>query len=78
MYHFNIKEGAIVGKGAKYGLLTTHTGDDSARTTLPLPEEIMFGNEPLYTKWILPAVEELMKNPPPVMETTPKPTPNQT
>jgi hypothetical protein len=78
MYHFNIKEGAIVGKGAKYGLLTTHTGDDSARTTLPLPEEIMFGNEPLYTKWILPAVEERMKNPPPVMETTPKPTPNQT
>lgn len=77
MYHFNIKEGAIVGKGAKYALLTTHTGDDSARTTLPLDEEIIFGNDPLYKKWILPAIEKRMKNPPPVMSKETETTQNQ-
>ncbi len=79
MYHFNIKQGAIVGKGAKYALLTTHTGDDSARTTLPLDEEIVFGNDPLYDKWIKPAIERQLKNPPPVMakETIPFPVKNE-
>jgi hypothetical protein len=39
--------------------LTTHTGDDFARSSLDLPNEIVFGNEPLYDKWIRPAIEVL-------------------
>jgi len=59
VYHFNIKTGAIVGAGGKYALKTTHTGDDFARTSLPLEQEIEFGNEPLYDKWLLPAINKM-------------------
>ena len=59
VYHFNIKQGAIVGRGGQYALKTTHTGDDFARTSLPLDDEIIFGNEPLYDKWIKPAIEKM-------------------
>lgn len=59
VYHFNIKTGAIVGSGGKYTCLTQHTGDDFARTTLPLPNEITFGDEPLYEKYLLPAINKM-------------------
>ena len=60
VYHFNRK-------GGKYGMLTQHTGDDFARTTLPLAEEIMFGDEAMYDKYILPGITK-MKEPVKVTE----------
>lgn len=60
-YHFRVKSDIDVSKGGSYGLLTTHVGEDFARTTLPLPKEIEFGNDPLYDKWILPAIQSLNK-----------------
>jgi hypothetical protein len=59
VYHFNIKPGFREGAGGSYSLLTTHTGDDFARTALPLPNEIIFNDDSLYTKWIEPAIKEL-------------------
>lgn len=59
VYHFNIKAGPIVGKGEKYALFTQHMGDDFARSSLGLDEEIVFGNEPLYDKWIKPAIDKM-------------------
>ena len=62
VYHFNVKTGGgFQGGGGtgKYALLTEHTGDDFARTSLNLPTEIEFGNEPLYDKWIKPAIATL-------------------
>ena len=59
IYHFNIKTDIDMSKGAQYALFTVHTGDDFARTSLPLPPEIVFGNDPLYPKWIEPAIRQL-------------------
>lgn len=63
VYHFNIKKGFDVSQGGSYSLLTTHTGDDFARTTLPLPTEIEFKDDPLYDKWIQPAINKLKEKP---------------
>jgi hypothetical protein len=60
IYHFNIKRD-ITGAGGKYTCLTQHTGDDFARTALPLDNEIIFGDKPLYNDWIKPAIEKLKK-----------------
>lgn len=66
VYHFNIEKGWVEGGGGgNYALLTEHTGDDFARTALPLPKKIVFGNDPLYSKYIVPAIAELKKEPPP-------------
>jgi hypothetical protein len=62
VYHFNIKSSFSVGGGGSYSLLTTHTGDDFARTALPLPSEIIFNNEPIYDNYILPAMNELKED----------------
>jgi hypothetical protein len=59
VYHFNIKTGIDTTQGGQYALKTTHTGDDFARTALPLPEEIVFGSDPLYDKWIKPAIDQM-------------------
>ncbi len=59
VYHFNIDRGMEAGGEGSYALLTTHTGDDYARTSLPLPKKIVFGNEPLYSKYIVPAITSL-------------------
>jgi len=63
IYHFNIKTDFDISKGGQYSLFTVHTGDDMARSSLPLPAEIVFGNDPLYDKWIKPAIEEMKKKP---------------
>lgn len=63
VYHFNIKKGYDADAGGKYALLTQHTGDDFARTALPLDKEIVFEDEPLYSKWILPAIEKMLPKP---------------
>lgn len=59
IYHFDIKPGMVMGKGGQYRILTTHTGDDFARTALDLEGEISIGNDPLYTKYILPAINRM-------------------
>lgn len=59
VYHFNIKKGFVEGQGGDYSLLTTHTGDDFARTALDLPQEIVFGDKPLYDTWIKPSLAKL-------------------
>jgi hypothetical protein len=59
VYHFNIKKGFVEGSGGDYSVLTTHTGDDFARTALDLDREIVFGDKPLYDTWIKPAITKL-------------------
>lgn len=59
VYHFNIKPAFEADKEGSYGLMTVHTGNDYARTSLPLPQEILFNNAPLYDKWIAPAIKKL-------------------
>lgn len=63
VYHFNIKGNIDVQKGDQYALLTSHTGDDFARTSLPLANEIAFGSEPLYEKYIIPAIKKMTPAP---------------
>lgn len=58
VYHFNITGGGF-GTEGNYGLLTTHTGDDFARTTLPLEKEITFGDKPIYETYLKPAIEKI-------------------
>lgn len=68
VYHFNIEQEFDVEKEGKYGLLTVHTGADFARTSLPLPRKITFGSEPLYDKYIKPAIEKNKKEAPPLVK----------
>ncbi len=63
-YHFNIKSKFEADEEGEYTLLTTHTGNDYARTCLPLAREIAFNNQPLYEKWIGPAIDKLNKETP--------------
>jgi hypothetical protein len=63
-YHFNIKPGATESSAGDYSLLTTHTGNDYARTCLPLPREIVFNDKPLYKDWIASAIKTFKTNPP--------------
>lgn len=59
VYHFNIKMSADLNKGGQYALFTVHTGDDFARSSLPLQEEIVFGNDPLYDRYLKPAIDKM-------------------
>jgi hypothetical protein len=59
VYHFNIEKGLNESLGGQYALLTEHTGDDFARTALPLDKKIIIGNDPLYTKYLAPAIAKL-------------------
>lgn len=66
VYHFNIEKSSMeVGAGGEYALLTEHTGDDFARTALPLDRKIVFNNNPLYDTYILPAIQKLKTLPQP-------------
>jgi hypothetical protein len=74
VYHFNIDTGFNVDSDSgQYGLYTTHTGNDYARTSLPLEGKIIFNNEPLYDKWIKPAIVKL-KTEQPIQRITTTPT----
>jgi hypothetical protein len=59
VYHFNITPAFQADKEGAYGLVTVHTGNDYARTSLPLERKIDFNSEPLYTNWIKPAIDKL-------------------
>lgn len=71
VYHFNIKSDFDADSGGQYALKTTHTGDDFARTSLPLPAEITFGSENLYEKWIAPAIQRTVDDKQKSTQTTP-------
>ncbi len=64
VYHFNITPAFEADKEGAYGLFTVHTGNDYARTSLPLPREINFNSDPLYEKWIAPAIKTLKEQKP--------------
>jgi len=64
VYHFNITPGFEADKEGAYGLWTVHTGNDYARTSLPLAREIQFNNDSLYEKWIRPAITQLKNEKP--------------
>lgn len=74
VYHFNIKPRFEAEQEGEYGLFTVHTGNDYARTSLPLSREIMFNNQPLYDTFIKPGIDKL-KAEKPIMRIvdTPKP-----
>ncbi len=60
VYHFNVESDFDVDNGqGNFGLFTSHTGNDYARTALPLPRKIEFNDDPLYEKWIAPAIRQL-------------------
>lgn len=58
VYHFNIKGGGLTGTGG-YSILTRHTGEDFARSSLDLDSEIVFNDDPLYSRWIRPAIDRM-------------------
>ncbi len=74
VYHFNVESAFDVDSGeGKYGLFTAHTGNDFARTSLPLDRRIIFNSDPLYGKWIAPAIKRL-KDEAPIQGIPNKPT----
>jgi len=77
VYHFNIKPAFEADKEGSYTLLTTHTGNDYARTSLPLPKEVEFNDQPLYERWIAPAIISL-NNEKPVQRISTPTTPTTT
>jgi len=58
-YHFFLKTSFDVSVGGEYAVLTSSTNEDFARSTLPLPREIVLGDDPLYSKYVQPAIEKL-------------------
>lgn len=58
VYHFNFKPGIVAGTGG-YVMITENNGDDFARTSIGLPKEMPFTDEPLYEKWVKPALEKM-------------------
>lgn len=83
VYHCNVESDFDVDNGqGSYGMFTSHTGNDYARTCLPLPRKIAFNDDPLYEKWIAPAINALKNEKPierigsttPVVNTTTPPT----
>jgi hypothetical protein len=81
VYHFDVKPGFSETDEGEYSCFTSHTGNDYARTSLPLERRIAFNNQPLYDGWVKPAIVKL-QNEKPVERisttdqkpTTPKPT----
>lgn len=78
VYHFDVKAGFAETDEGEYGCFTSHTGNDYARTSLPLERRIVFNNQPLYEKWIAPAIIKLKAEKPieriPQQPTTTQPT----
>jgi hypothetical protein len=59
VYHFDVKPGFAETDEGEYGCYTSHTGNDYARTSLPLERRIVFNNRPLYADFIEPAIQRL-------------------
>jgi len=69
VYHFDIKPAVVESQEGSYDILTTHTGIDYARTSLPLDRRITVNDKRLYDDIILPAINKLHK---PTNKLTPK------
>lgn len=59
VYHFGIKRALVEGQGGKLLCVTHNTGDDFARTSLPLPREIEVTDANFYNTHIAPAIRKL-------------------
>jgi hypothetical protein len=59
IYHFYVEPNVDTKKEGTYTILTRNNGSDYARTGLPLAQKIEFGDNPLYDKWIKPAIISL-------------------
>lgn len=73
VYHFDVKSGFAETDEGEYGCFTSHTGNDYARTSLPLERRITFKDQPLYDRYIAPAIIKL-KNEKPIERLPPPPT----
>lgn len=64
VYHFDIETGFDPSIGGDYKLLTAHTGDDFARSSLPLPRTIKFAKDQrgFYDTHIIPAIAKLKQD----------------
>jgi len=60
VYHFNVKSAFDEQAEGEYTCLTSHTGNDYARTALPLPKVITFNDRPLFNDWVAPAIKKLI------------------
>jgi len=68
IYHFNIKTGMVAGANMQYTIKTNHTGDDFARSSIGLANEIVFNDDQLYQKWIAPAIAKINEKQVPVVK----------
>lgn len=59
VYHFDITKALVSGEEGEYRVFTGHTGEDFARTTLPLARELKVNNQQLYPTFIEPAIRAL-------------------
>lgn len=59
VYHFNIGTSFDADAEGNYELLTVHTGNDYARTSLDLPRKIQFNDKQLYKDWIAPSIAKM-------------------
>jgi len=59
-YHFNIKPSFNADESGEYGCFTSHTGNDYARTSLPLERYITFNDKPFYPTFIEPAIKKAL------------------
>jgi Fe-S cluster assembly scaffold protein SufB len=59
IYHFYVEPDVDTKKEGKYALITRNNGSDYARTGLPLPQKIEFGDAQLYERWVKPAITQL-------------------
>ena len=71
VYHFQTKGQIDTSMEPKFEILTGHTGNDFARTSLAIPRSIEFNDKPLYENWVRPAIDKLKAV---VEENKPKPT----
>lgn len=71
VYHFDVKAGFAETDEGEYACMTSHTGNDYARTSLPLERRIVFNNRPLYDDFIKPAILRLKAEKPIERITTP-------
>jgi hypothetical protein len=68
VYHFGVETAIIEGSSGDLVVRTQHNGYDFARTSLNLPAEIKFGDSPLYSGWIKPAIAKMREKPNPLRE----------
>lgn len=63
IYHFNVEPNIDTSKEGDYTCLTRHSGQDYARSSLPLDPKLTVNAKPLYESFILPAIKKLDSQP---------------